>query len=96
MTKEEIKKYIDSVKWQIAKTMPEIPHEYTIADWNSDKKESFYNFVKYIRKYGKDEIFYNKKYRYLVIDNYKYWTMGEPLKETTLINREKIKKKGLK
>jgi len=90
MIKEEIKQYINSVKWQIAKTMPEIPHEYTIVSWNPDKKKSFYNFVKSIRKHGKDDIFYNKTYRYLVIDNYKYWTMNESLKKTTLINREKI------
>lgn len=91
MTKKEIEKYIKSVKWQVAKIMPEIPHEYTVIDWNPGKKESFCDFVKYIRKFGKDEIFFNKKYRYLVIEKYKYWTMGEPLEETTLINRKNIK-----
>jgi len=89
---EEIKKYIVSVKWQFAKTMPENPHEYTVVNWNPDNKEPFYDFVKYIRKYGKNEIFYSKKYTYLEIDNYKYWTMGEPVKETTLINRKVIEK----
>jgi hypothetical protein len=88
MTKEEAENYILSVKWQFAKTMPEIPHEYTVADWNTDKVESFYDFVKYIRKYGEDESFYEKKYRYLEIGGHKYWSMGEPVKETTLINRK--------
>lgn len=86
----QIKKYIESVKWQFAKTMPEIPHEYTVVDWNPDKKESFYDFVRYIQEFGKDEKFYDKKYRYLALDGYKYWTMGNPVEETTLINREKI------
>ena len=90
MVKAEIKKYIGSVKWQFAKTMPEIPHEYTVADWNPDKTESFYDFVKYIREYGKDEMFYDKKFRCLEVDNYKYWTMGAPVEETTVINRKKI------
>jgi len=87
---KEIKKYIESVKWQFAKTMPEIPHEYSVVDWNPDKSKDFYGFVKYIRKNGQDEMFYNKKYRYLIIDDHKYWTMGEPIKETTVINRKKI------
>lgn len=90
MTKAEIKKYILSVKWQFAKTMAEIPHEYTVVDWDQDRAENFYNFVKYIRKYGEDESFFGKKYRYLAVGDHKYWTMGNPVEETTVINRKVI------
>ena len=88
MTDSEIREYIKSVKWQFAKSMPKIPHEYTVIDWNPDKIESFYGFVKYIRKNGEEEAFYGKKYRYFEIDDYKYWTMGAPIEETTVINRK--------
>ena len=81
---EEIRKYISSVKWQYAKTMPEIPHEYTIKGWNPDKVGEFEDFVKYINEHGKDEEFYGKTYRYLVVDDYKYWAMDD------VINREII------
>lgn len=87
---EEITKYIESAKWQFAKTMPEIPHEYTVKDWNPEKSDSFIDFVKYIKEFGKDEEFYGKIYRYLIVDDYKYWTMDERVEDITLINREKL------
>lgn len=90
MTEEELKEYISSVKWRFAKTMPKIPHEYTIKDWNPDKERFFIGFVKHIQKFGEDATFYSKKYWYLIVDNYKYWTMGEPADKTTVVNREKL------
>lgn len=89
MTEEDIRGYISSVKWQFAKSMPEIPHEYTVKDWDPHKMETFNDFVRYIRKYGEDGSFYGRKFTYLVLDEFKYWTMGDPISETTLINRIK-------
>ena len=76
-------------KFKRAKTMPDIPHAYTLKkDWANPK--DFEDAVLYIRKYGKVEWFYRRQYVYLYTEKYKYWTMGAPLKETILINRAEI------
>jgi hypothetical protein len=90
MNKKEINEYITSVKWQFAKTMPDNPHEYTMTEWNPDKKELFDEFVLFIRKNGYEGYYFQKKFMYYDFDGYKYWTMGNPLEETTLINRAKL------
>ena len=51
-----------------------------------DKKQ-FEAVVVYIRKHGIKEEFVGKQYIYLYLGNFKYWTMGEAIKDTILINR---------
>jgi len=87
---DEIREYIKSVYWKYAKTMPEHPHEYTLKEWNPDKKDMFEKFCIFIREKGYDDYFYRKKLRYYNLDGYKYWTMGSPIEETILINRAKL------
>lgn len=73
--------------YQFAKTMPGIPHDYTLKqNWNPDE---FEQVVAYIRKHGQPAKFYSKTYIYYYANGYKYWTMGSPIEETILINREK-------
>ena len=87
LTDEMLIEYITSVKWTFAKTMPKWPHWYTIRDWNMDKEQTFVDFVYHIRKYGVKEPFYKKTHIYFYFHNYKYWTMGDPLETTWVINR---------
>jgi len=79
--------YISSVRWQNAKTYIKAPHEYTVVHWDYKKKSDFERMVEGIRKFGYQEKFGNQTFTYLNIDGKKYWTMGAPLPETTLINR---------
>lgn len=85
MKSHEIKKFIDSVKWQFAKTMPEIPHEYIVTDNYPEKSDEIESFIKQIDEKGYTKSFYNKKYKYLKINGYKYWVIEN------IINREKLK-----
>lgn len=85
-----IEKYISSVKWKYASSMPRWPHWYTVYEWDIDKYEEFVVFVKYIRECGYKEKFFKKELIYFVIGEYKYWTMGNPIDQTKLINRAKI------
>lgn len=81
------------VKWQYARTMPQYPHEYTIRDWNPALIPTFRAFVMLIRATGTvvpwpappKKARYN--FEYLPIDGWKYWSMGYPVEETTVINR---------
>ena len=54
-----------------------------------DDKE-FESIVEYIREHGVKEKFEGKEYIYLHLGDFKYWTMGEAVKDTILINRAKI------
>lgn len=86
---EFFREYIEKVKWTFAKTMPSHPHWYTIR-WDEPKLDkTFCDFAEFIRKYGYPEYFYRKKLYYFNIDDYKYWTMGNPItkKSTFILNR---------
>jgi hypothetical protein len=71
--------------WRFAKTMPDIPHEYTVRGQTPD--DEFDDFVLLIRRIGYERRFGKTTYTYLNIDGSRYWTMGAPLAETTIINR---------
>jgi hypothetical protein len=82
---EEARTYIASVKWQFAKTMPHIPHWYTLRKWRPDLDDDFVNLVLLIRAAGVQRpwpeppakpIYHN---HYLTIDGWKCWTMGAPV-----------------
>ena len=78
--------------FRFAKTMPRCPHHYTLRNtWSNDK--DFVDCVQLIRESGYDEAFGGTRFVYLNANGYKYWTMGAPLDETTLINRAKVEKK---
>ncbi len=76
--------YIKNVRWQNAKTYEKTaPHEYTVRKWRPDLDEEFKWFASFIQEAGVVREFWNCKYKYLHLDGYRYWTMGDYL----LINR---------
>lgn len=87
MNLKKAKDFINSIKWKYARTYPQSPHEYSVLEWDKENKQNFIDFAKYIIKNGQDEYYYKKKFRVLIIDEYKYWTMDEDLEKTDLINR---------
>jgi hypothetical protein len=86
----DILEFIQTSQWRFAKTMPEHPHEYVVRNWRPDKEPVFERFVMLIREEGYDARFFDATYRYLEIGGWNYWTMGNPLAETTVLNRAKI------
>ena len=86
---DEVHDILEENKWIFAKTMPETPHFYTLRRTWRDEKE-FESIVEYIREHGVKEKFEGKEYIYLHLGDFKYWTMGEAVKDTILINRAKI------
>lgn len=75
--------------WTFAKSMPFAPHEYIVKGKCPLTKEEFEYFVNMQREHGVKEQWGSYNNAYLYIDDYKYWTMGAPIKETTVINRAK-------
>ena len=91
MELENIRRIIGSSYWKFAKTMPHIPHWYTLRE-RAMRDEDFVTLVKFIRTYGYDAHWGRFYHRYLELDGWKYWTMGTWLESTAIINRERIKR----
>lgn len=80
-----LKEFIANNRWTYAKTMPEWPHEYIVRK-NVDEN-LFVKLVNHIRENGYMGRFYNRPITYFDQAGWTYWTMGEPIEETTVINR---------
>jgi hypothetical protein len=97
VTPEEAENYIARVRWQYAKTMPQWPHEYTVRNWQPDLEAEFVGFAELIRRLGvvkpwpRDSPVPKYHLQYLVIESWEYWTMGDPIPVTTVINRALVK-----
>jgi len=83
--------FVASRYWKFAKTMPQNPHEYTLR---KEKDVEFENAVIYIRENGKPRTFKGRRYICLDCGVHQYWTMGNPLPETILINRALVHSPG--
>ncbi len=85
--REKLREMIVRCQWTFAKTMPKVPHEYIVRDKCGLTDEEFLFFVDIQRNYGKVGRWGKYILPYLYVGNYKYWTMGAPYEETTIINR---------
>lgn len=73
-----------SAEWRKTTTYPpHLEHEYILRE---NYPELFQLFSNAIDQYGYDESFYSKTYRYLTLDDYRYWHFD------TLVNRETLEK----
>ena len=85
--------FIAERSWREAVTYRETaPHEYVVRNWETDEKGSrdFERFISLIRRFGYADFFYKVRHIYWTIDEFKYWTMGWPVPETTVINRARV------
>jgi hypothetical protein len=89
MKLDELRGFIAQNPWTYAKTMPWCPHEW-VHRKNVKDDATFLSFVMTIRRYGCDENFGNYVHRYLDVDECKYWTMGNWIVTTIIINRARI------
>jgi len=82
----QLEQFIAKTEWIFAKTYAKTwPHEYIVRDKVEEKL--FLQFVGHIREHGYKGKFYKKDITYFDNKNMVYWTMGAPIKETTIINR---------
>ena len=86
---DKLREMIARCEWTFAKTMPFAPHEYIVKERCPLSAEEFEYFVNMQREHGIRERWGKYNNPYLYIDDYKYWTMGAPLEDTTVINRAK-------
>jgi hypothetical protein len=82
---EWARNYIEDCRWKTSKMSA--VHAYTVREWRPDNDADFVRMVELIRAFGHPENFYSKTYIYLHIDGLKYWTMGDTMDGTIIINR---------
>jgi len=87
----KLQQFITNHRWQWAKTYAEkSPHYYIVVSWLSNNdRNTFYWMVRYIRSHGFRAHYFNWEGTYLSLGSCYYWTMGAPVRETTVINRTK-------
>lgn len=81
-----LRDFVSTCHWTFAKTYASTwPHEYIVR--GKVDEISFVQLVTHIRKHGYLGHFYRKPITYFSHQGMLYWTMGEPIEETTIINR---------
>jgi len=81
-----IRAFVDQQRWTFAKTYAQTwPHEYLVRDHEDD--ELFVQLVNHIREFGYKAWFYDRQFTYFDEAGMVYWTMGEPIEKTTIVNR---------
>lgn len=83
----DILSVIGKLKFTEAKSMKNIPHEYTVKrEWLKTEYETLY---KYISENHYIKYFWNKPYKYCDIGEYTYWIMSDDISTSKIINRVK-------
>jgi hypothetical protein len=81
-----LKSFIEKSSWIFAKTYAKTwPHEYIVRDQVDEAL--FIALVEHIRANGYVGKFYKMDITYFDEDGMVYWTMGDPIETTTIINR---------
>lgn len=86
---DKLREMIARCQWTFARSMPFAPHEYIVRGRAPLTDEEFVYFIDMQRRFGIVERWGRYNNPYLYIDDYKYWTMGDPYDVTTVINRAK-------
>ena len=83
---DKLRKFIDESTWIFAKIYAAIwPHEYIVRE--KVDETLFVELSKHIRSHGYAGKFYKMDLIYFDHANKVYWTMGDMVSETTIINR---------
>ncbi len=82
----DVKRFIEECRWTFTKTYASTwPHEYIVLERVDE--ELFMQLVRHIWAHGYERMFYTMPITYFDEDGLVYWTMGEPIEDTILINR---------
>lgn len=89
MTLRDFGDYVNKQNWIFAKTYADrAPHEYIVKDKLDKNDMSFFTeIVAFIRHFGFPALFWGHEHIYFYYDGHYYWTMGEPIEETIILNR---------
>lgn len=86
---DKFRDFLNRQKWIFAKTYAKkAPHHYIVKTKLSEEdQEIFTEFAIYIRKHGVKRPFWDMVFTYFNLDGYDYWTYGDPIPLTIILNR---------
>lgn len=86
--KSEFSDVVKGFSFRYAKTYTnKAPHEYVVVDYDSSEIELIRSLNRFIEENPDEiEIFWNKEYKVIFVDGYKYWTI-EDYSITNILNR---------
>ncbi|MDD4832005.1 MAG: hypothetical protein PHR09_04065 [Bacilli bacterium] len=86
--KEEFEDIVSKYTFRYAKTYSNrAPHEYVIVEYTSEYLDEIRALNRYIEEhYDEIEIFWNKEYKVIFVNNHKYWSV-EDYNITNILNR---------
>jgi hypothetical protein len=93
-TEEDLEWWLDlapSLPWHFASSMPDAPHSYVVRGRTLDE-ERFMRAVHVIRTFGQPGKFWSRTNVYLTVGQVKWWTMGDTLDGTIIINMANTEK----
>ncbi len=83
---QHLSAFVANTKWTFAKTYADTwPHEYIVR--SRVDETLFVQLVLHIRQNGYQGRFYRMSITYFDEGGMTYWTMGEPIEKTTIVNR---------
>lgn len=84
----DIQEVVSRLSWTFAKTMKNIPHEYTVKDLRcNEKRKDYETLFLYILNNHYIKYFFGKPYMYCDIGDFTYWIMSDDINVSKIINR---------
>ncbi len=93
ISEEKLRSFISRQSWIFAKTYADrAPHEYVVRHKINGTDEDFMKIVNYIQEYGITMYFWNRPNKYIFLDGWQYWAMGDEDGNITVLNRCDLKR----
>ncbi len=92
MTRDEARAFIAACRWQVASSVPQWPHEYSLRRWlEPELQGDFDAFAAVITRDGYPGRFWRQTWVYLDMpDGFKYWQSNEVYGDGLILNRALI------
>ena len=87
LTHREVRNWLEERYWQQARSRTN-PHSYTLRGWNDEI--AFELIVLFIREHGYESIYAGDVYAQYDCGGHFYWTMGDGLPATVVLNRKPL------
>jgi hypothetical protein len=91
MDESEYAEWLSQFDFTFSKTYARkgAPHEYlSVDDLPEANRQTWYEFVVYVRVNGRTMEFWGSDYTVCDVGDYTYWTMGNSLSVTSVLNRK--------
>ena len=88
MSIERLSENLRNATYKFAKTMPYMPHYYTVGKTWDNYKEFLWT-CHAIQDYGVKQQFFKDPRKYFYLDGWRYWIMDKDPSDAAIINRER-------